>query len=165
MHASKKNIGYVVLILLLSSCSMKKKADTIFYNGKIYTVDSNFSVVESFAVGDGKILSTGKTADILNEYEAKEKVDLHGKPVYPGFIDAHCHFLGYASDLAKADLYGTKSFDEVLEKVFTFSKQNKFSWLLGRGWDQNDWAAKEFPTKEKLDSLFPDTPVFLMRVD
>jgi len=144
---------------------MKKKADSLFYNGKVYTVDSTFSVAEAFAINEGKIVAVGNTADLLNQYEAKEKHDLGGKPVYPGFIDAHCHFFGYASDLMKADLYGTQSFDDVIQRLVDFSKTNSFSWLLGRGWDQNDWAVKEFPTKEKLDSLFPHIPVYLMRVD
>ncbi len=155
----------IIILFACSSCSSKKRADAIFYNGKIYTVDSAFSVAEAFVVDSGKIISIGKSEDILNEFEAKEKHDLNGKAVYPGFIDAHCHFFGYASDLQKADLYGTKSFDEVIQKITNYSKTNKFSWILGRGWDQNDWDVKVFPSKEKLDSLFPDTPVYLVRVD
>ena len=161
-----KSIVFLPLTLLLCfSCVRKKKADILFYNAKVYVVDSSFTIAEAFAVGDGKILAVGSTQQLQNEFETKEKYDLGGKPVYPGFIDAHCHFYGYATDLIKADLYGTKSFDEVLQKMVDFSKTNKFSWLLGRGWDQNDWAVREFPSKEQLDILFPYTPVYLMRVD
>ncbi len=155
----------IIVLFVCASCSSKRKMDAIFYNGKIYTVDSSFSVAEAFVVDSGKIISIGKSEDLLNEFEAKEKHDLNGKAVYPSFIDAHCHFFGYASDLQKADLYGTKSFDEVIRKIIDYSKTNKFSWVLGRGWDQNDWNVKVFPSKEKLDSLFPDTPVYLVRVD
>jgi predicted amidohydrolase YtcJ len=139
-------------------------ADAVYFNGIIYTVDSSFTIAEAFAVKNGKIIDAG-TDDRMNEYDAKEKIDLNGKPVYPGFIDPHCHFYGYSTDLVKCDLYGTTSFAEVLDKVKSYSKTNKFSWILGRGWDQNDWQVQEFPDKTILDSLFPDTPVFLMRVD
>jgi len=153
------------MTVLLMACQVKRKADLLFFNGNVYTVDSSFSITEAFAVKEGKIIGTGSSRELLDAFDAKEKIDLHGKSVYPGFIDAHCHFFGYASDLVKADLYGTHSYEEVLERITTFSAQNKFSWLLGRGWDQNDWSVKEFPTKEKLDSIFPNTPVYLMRVD
>ncbi len=160
----KNSWYFIVFAIFISSCMQKKKADAIYYNGVVYTVDSAFSIASAFAVKDGKFLEAGSD-DILNNYYAKEKIDLKGKPVYPGFIDAHSHFYGYSTDLVKCNLYGTKSFDEVIEKVKEFSKTNKFSWLLGRGWDQNDWDVKEFPSNEILDSLFPDIPVYLMRVD
>ena len=161
----KKLLNCFILLFLFSSCHKKENADMIFYNGKIYTVDEDFTISEAFAISDGKIIGVGKSKDVLNDYDAKEKFDLEGKPVYPGFIDAHCHFYQYATDLQKVNLIGTKSFDEVIQKVVEFSKSTNFSWILGRGWDQNDWDVKEFPNKEKLDSLFPHTPVFLMRVD
>jgi predicted amidohydrolase YtcJ len=155
----------IVLILTSSSCSIKQRADAIFYNGIVYTVNNNFDIAAAFAVRKGEIIGVGSTQSILKEFEAKEMVDLMGKPVYPGFIDAHCHFFGYGSDLVKCDLYGTTSFDEVILRVNDYAKTNKFEWILGRGWDQNDWEVKEFPSKEKLDSLFPAIPVYLMRVD
>lgn len=151
-------------LLLIVSCNSKKMADTVYYNGTVYTVDSNFVIAQAFAVKDGKILDVG-TNEQMQSYDAKEKIDLNGKPVYPGFIDAHSHFYGYSTGLVKCNLYGTKSFAEVIEKVKIFSKKNKFSWILGRGWDQNDWEIKKFPDKRELDSLFPDIPVFLIRVD
>jgi predicted amidohydrolase YtcJ len=123
---------------------MKQRADAIFYNGKIYTVDSAFSMAESFAVKDGKIAGVGTNEEIVYRFSAENKIDLNGKTVYPGFYDAHCHFFGYGSDLVKCNLVGTKSFDEVIEKAVAYSKTNEFDWLLGRGWDQNDWEKKEF---------------------
>lgn len=168
-HAELRCISLHVIILslfLIYSCNTlnKKQADTVYYNGTVYTVDSSFSIVQAFAVKDGKIIATG-TNEELQQFESKDKVDLKGKYVYPGFIDAHSHFYGYSTDLLKCNLYGTKSFEEIIEVVNTFSKTNKFSWILGRGWDQNDWNEKHFPNKTILDSLFPETPVYLMRVD
>lgn len=149
---------------LLQSCTHRPIADCIYYNAKIYSVDSTFAIVEAMVIKDGKIVETG--SNVLKEkYDAPHKVDVRGKFIYPGFIDAHCHFYGYSTDLTKCDLFGTQSFEDVLERLITYSRQNKFSWLLGRGWDQNDWATKEFPDKTVLDSLFPDIPVYLMRID
>ncbi len=165
MYRYSRKTLCILLTVSISSCSMKKKADLLLYNGKVYTVDSSFTVTEAIAVKDGKIIGVGSTKDLQDKFDAVEKKDLAGKTVLPGLIDAHCHFFGYASDLMKADLYGTKSFDEIIDRLKEFSKTNTFSWLLGRGWDQNDWETKEFPSKEKLDALFPDIPVFLMRVD
>ncbi|MEO8150308.1 MAG: amidohydrolase family protein [Bacteroidia bacterium] len=152
-----------ILFLLLSSCN-NKKADAVYYNGLVYTVDSTFKTVEAFAVKDGKIIATGSKEEIL-KYDAKEQIDLKGKFVYPGFIDAHCHFYGYGVDLKKINLTGTKSFADVIDTVIKY-KDKKFSgWIFGRGWDQNDWEVKQYPDKTQLDSLFPDVPVFLMRID
>lgn len=157
---------WVISVFSLSfGCSSpKEKADIIVHNAVVYTVDSTFSTAESFAVKDGKIIAVGKGEEILSKYEG-EKLDADGKAVFPGFIDAHCHFYGYGMGFKKVDLTGTKSFDEVIQRVWEFSKTNQTEWIQGRGWDQNDWDIKEFPDRTKLDSLFPDKPVFLKRID
>ncbi|MBA3647159.1 MAG: amidohydrolase [Chitinophagales bacterium] len=151
--------------LLASSCNNKPAADIFFYHAKIYTLNPKDSIADAMVVRDGKILSVGSEADLSNKYTATNRVDLKGQFVYPGFIDAHCHFFEYAMNLAQADLTGTTSWDDVLQKVLQQAASNSSGWLLGKGWDQNDWKEKDFPTKEKLDSLFPDRPVFLERID
>jgi predicted amidohydrolase YtcJ len=155
----------LISVVLLASCTGKEKADLIIYNGTVYTVDSAFKVIEAVAVKDGKILETGLSKELLDKYEATEKVDASGKFIYPGLIDAHAHFLSYGLGLQKAELVGTKSWDEVIEKLKSFAANHPEGWLRGRGWDQNDWELKLFPSKEKLDSLFPDRPVLISRVD
>jgi predicted amidohydrolase YtcJ len=115
----------------------------IVHHGVIYTVDS--AVAEAMAVEDGKILATGTNAQILEQYDAATSIDLEGKTVFPGFIDAHCHFTGYATDSWKADLTGTHSFEEIIEKIKVYSQSAPMEWIYGRGWDQNDWAIKEYP--------------------
>jgi hypothetical protein len=157
-------LSIFLLISLFYGCS-GPKVDLILHHGKIYSVDNQFTIAEAIAIHGGKIIATGTSEEILSHYSATSIIDLEGKFVYPGFIDAHSHFFGYASDLLKCDVTGTKSFAEVLEKLQLFSKENKFEWLLGRGWDQNDWVNTEYPDKEVLDSLFPHQPVFLMRID
>ncbi|MEO7984072.1 MAG: amidohydrolase [Bacteroidota bacterium] len=153
------------LLILLVSCTMKGKADLLVYNAMIYTIDSSFSTTEAMAVKDGKILALGKRADLEKEYECKEKLDAGGKFIYPGFIDAHAHFVGYGLSLQTVNLVGTNNWDEVIEKVKIFAAANKEGWITGRGWDQNDWPVKEFPDNEKLNELFPDRPVLLRRID
>ncbi|MBL0102892.1 MAG: amidohydrolase [Bacteroidetes bacterium] len=157
--------GFFLLISTLFSCHIQRHVDTIVFNGKIYTVDNGFSVVEAMAIKNGKIVSIGSTEDMLYDYSADEKIDLKGNTAYPGFIDAHCHFYGYATDLTKCNLTGTSSYSELIGQLTEFAKTNKFTWLLGRGWDQNDWEVKEYPNNHELDSLFPTLPVFLMRID
>src|SRR6478736_1479123 len=85
------------------SCSSKTTVDLIVHNGIVYTVDSSFSTAQAFAVKDGKIVEVGNNEAILNNYEAKETVDAGGKAVYPGFIDAHAHFISYGQSLFSVD--------------------------------------------------------------
>ena len=162
-----------ILLFLFAGCSpSKQKVDLIVHNATIYTVDSAFSTAQSFAVKDGKFIAVGTNDAIMNTYEATETVDASGQFVYPGFIDSHCHFYEFGRGTQQADLTGTTSFEDVLERLEYFYDRNPVSvdttgekWLIGRGWDQNDWKIKEFPDREKLDSLFPHTPVFIERID
>ena len=162
-----KNSLILLVAIALFSCTNKenKKADLLIFNATIYTVDSSFSTAEAMVVKDGKIVAVGKTADLEKEYEYQDKLDVAGKFIYPGFIDAHAHFVGYGKSLQTVNLVGTTSWDEVIERTKAFAAANPDGWITGRGWDQNDWDEKEFPTNEKLDQLFPDRPVLLGRVD
>jgi hypothetical protein len=156
---------FFLLLFFIASCSSKQSVDLILHNGMIYTVDSSFSNAECFAVKDGKFVAIGSNEEILSKYKSDKILDAKGKAVYPGFIDSHCHFYGYGEGLQTLNLLGTKSFDEVIEKVIEYAKTNKSEWIIGRGWDQNDWDIKEYPTRYELDKLFPNTPLFLERVD
>lgn len=156
---------FLLLLIFLYSCSGQTKVDLLVYNAKIYTVDSTFSIAEAMVIKDGKIIETGSTKDITEKFTSNNKVDAQGKFIYPGFIDAHAHFYRYGLGLQTADLVGTTSWEDILHRLQTFAKENPDGWLIGRGWDQNDWPVKEFPTNEKLDELFPDRPVYLVRVD
>jgi predicted amidohydrolase YtcJ len=154
------------VILLLNACSlMKKRADLIVTNGTVYTVSGISPVVESFAVAGGKIIATGTSEEILRSFSSDSVTDLGGKPVFPGFIDAHCHFYGLALSLQWIDLTGAASFEEVLKKVTEGAKESPGEWIVGRGWDQNLWKGQKFPEKTELDKLFPSRPVVLVRVD
>lgn len=164
----KYHLAWLAAAILLFSCSQKSTVDLLVYNAKIYTVDSSFSIAEAMAVKEGKILETGTTAALKEKYSSENVIDAEGKAIYPGLIDAHAHFFRYGLGLQTADLVGTESWQEILQKLQAFNTQNAgdtSSWLIGRGWDQNDWEVKEFPTKDSLDVLFPNKPVLLTRVD
>jgi predicted amidohydrolase YtcJ len=153
------------LSLFFFSCS-NKKVDLIIHHAVVYTVDSSFTIAEAVAVDKGKIIAVGKNNEILDKYEATETVDAQGKAVYPGFVDAHSHFLGYGRGLFNVDLFGCKNWEEAVARVQTFAKEHGDEpWIIGRGWNQNDWPGKSFPTNEKLNELFPDKPVILTRID
>ena len=151
--------------LLMSCAPNKKEVDFLVINANVYTVDSVFSTASAFAIEDGRFVAIGNEEEIQNRYTSSRILDAEGKTIVPGFIDAHCHFYGLGMNRQIADLSGTSSFEEVIQRMVAFQKENKSVVLRGRGWDQNDWEVKLFPSKERLDQLFPDTPVVLERID
>ena len=158
----------IALFFILNSISceyFKEEVDLIIINANIYTVDEDFSKAESFAVNDGKFIAVGTAEEIRKVYTSKQIIDADERTITPGLIDAHCHFYGLGLNQQIVDLRGTKSFEEVLDRVRKFQIDNPREFIKGRGWDQNDWEIKEFPTKVALDTLFPDIPVALERVD
>jgi predicted amidohydrolase YtcJ len=154
-----------IYIWSILSCTNTKEADLIVHNAKIYTVNDAFDIAEAMVITDGKIIAIGPEHEIRNKYNAKKIIDAKKRPIYPGFIDAHCHFVGYSEEKDRANLVGANSYDEVLARLLKFSKENDNDWIFGFGWDQNDWEIKEFPSRAKLDSLFPNKPVVLTRID
>ncbi|MET0462026.1 MAG: amidohydrolase [Chitinophagaceae bacterium] len=160
------NLLLIPIALLIFSCNNREHADLLVYNATIYTVDSAFATTEAMVVKDGKILATGTRADLEKKYNAVQQMDALGKFIYPGLIDAHAHFVGYGTGLQTVNLTGTESWADIITRVSGFAKElPKDQWIIGRGWDQNDWPVKEFPTNEELNRLFPDQPVLLTRVD
>ena len=163
----KNTFLLIISTILLFSCASvtKQEADLLVFNAEVYTVDGDFTLAEAFAVKDGKFLETG-TAEALDEkYNFKERLDAGGKTILPGFIDAHAHFYRMGLAQQTVDLTGTKSFEEVISRIVDFQKERNVDFITGRGWDQNDWPVKEFPAKDTLDILFPDTPVAITRID
>lgn len=162
----RKGLLYLLLITIAFSCKSPKQADVIIHNAQIFTVDSLFSTAQAIAIKEGKIIGIGSDENILNEFWAEELINLNQKYLYPGFIDAHSHFMSYGlGKVSRADLVGSKSYNEVLDILKEFEQKFPSEWLVGRGWDQNDWETQEFPTKEKLDELWPNKPVYLTRID
>lgn len=162
-------ISILSIVLIFSffraSGQMKTQADLIVNHSMIYCVDNNFQMVQAFAVKNGKVLAVGTSEEILASYTSIKIIDAKEKFIYPGFIDAHSHFYGYSLSLQSFDLSGIRSFEAILTLLKKGQNQIPGSWLIGRGWDQNIWKDKTFPDRIKLDSLFPDRPVVLERVD
>ena len=162
----RSTVVLLLAIVFFTGCRDRQEVDLIIHHAKVYTCDSAFSTAEAFAVKDGKIVAIGKTFDILYAYKGTEMVDAKGYAVYPGFIDAHAHFVGYGRSLFEINLYDTKSWDEVISRVQAFTKAHpNEKWIRGRGWDQNKFPGKAYPDNSKLNELFPTTPVLLDRVD
>ena len=152
----------LLLLILLSSCS--EKADLIVHNANIYNLNSSLDKTSSFAVKDGKFIYIGND-EILSKYSSTNIINAQGLPIYPGFIDSHAHFFDLGYYLNQVDLKNTNSLKEVIERVISFDSENKSEFLIGRGWDQNDWINKEFPDNLLLNKEFPDKAVVLRRID
>ncbi len=168
----KKNSNLLLLTLLISiiigmqSChDLKKEVDLIIFNAKIYTPDSIAAEINTLAVKDGIIIGIGTDAEIRSRYWASENINAKGAYVYPGFTDAHSHFTGLAMGLRYADLTVADSFPQLLEILKEYHKQHPEGWIVGRGWDQNNWPEKVFPDNKDLNELFPGIPVVLTRID
>jgi predicted amidohydrolase YtcJ len=157
---------FAITIVFLCSACINQKVDLIVHHAQIYTVNNEFATAEAMAVQDGKIVAVGTNDEILKEYKSDSLVDAKGAAVYPGFIDAHAHFLGYGQSLYAVDLMFVPSWEEAIARVKDFAaKHPGKGWIRGRGWDQNRFPGKQFPTNAELNTLFPDRPVLLERVD
>lgn len=168
MYLKKNHSNRLILIFLIlgfNSCNNKIEVDLISHNGIIYSLDDNNNVFEATAFKNGKIVDIGKTHQILNKYQSKNKLDLQGKIAYPGFIDAHCHFLYYGLQFAMVDLSSAISFEEIIEILKKNNDKNDGDWLIGYGWDQNQWKDKNWPNNELLNKNFNNINVVLNRID
>ena len=151
--------------MAIFSCNSKDQVDLIVYNARIYTANNDFSKEEAFAVKEGRFVAVGSTAQIRSSYVSNTELDMQGAPLYPGFHDAHCHFVSLGNSLRFAELRGATSFQEVLDRVAAHYASHPSEWIVGAGWDQNLWEEKSFPTNKELSRLYPNTPVVLKRVD
>ena len=172
MRASVNSVAVVAAVAALAAFFLACQpageiADKVLFNGMIYTVDPDWKIASAVAIKGNEILATGNDAEMEAFVGPEtEKIDLEGKTVLPGLIDAHVHLIGYASSLNSLDLVGTTSAEEIAEMVRAKAAEvGRHVWIVGRGWDQNDWPEKQFPTHEILDEAAPDNPVLLTRID
>ena len=160
----KSGLTYAVfglMSLMLLSCNKIQDYDVVLLNGEIYNVEKARFEKLNIGIKNGLIdtLTNAQLSGITT-------LDCEGKYVYPGFIDAHCHFKGYATGLSNVNLVGTTSYLEVIDRIKTFLNNNEnVNFVVGRGWDQNDWQQKSLPSNELLNQYFPDIPVYLTRID
>ena len=126
----KKLFLLFVISIAVVSCEKQEKVDTIVMNSNTYTVNSNFDKAESFAIKDGKFIAVGTNKEIQDKYMSSKIIDAKYKAVYPGFIDGHCHFYGLGLQQQKVNLVGTKSYNEVLQKLVIFQKEKIRPWFI-----------------------------------
>ncbi len=161
-----KNLLLAALALTASqTCA---EPDFVFVNARVYTVSDRFTVAQAFAVEDGMFSAVGSNEDVRATIGISTKViDLGGRTVLPGLIDAHGHMAGLGQlQLGVLDLAGTTSYDEVIKLVVKKAQEAEpGEWIIGRGWDHESWPDKELPTQERLSAAVPDHPVWLSRVD
>ena len=147
--------------------AQQQPADLVVTNGRIYTADGARPVVDAMAIRGGRVVFVGDRAGALALTGTNTRtLDVEGRTVIPGMTDAHAHVTGLGQSLLNVDLVGTTSYEQVIAKVVARARNApKGEWIVGRGWDQNDWGDTRWPTHEALSRAVPDHPVYLERVD
>jgi predicted amidohydrolase YtcJ len=150
-----------------SLAAQQQPADLIVTNAYIYTVDENRPLAEAMAIREGRIVFVGSNRGAeVHAGPNAERMDLRGRTVIPGMVDAHAHLTSLGQSLRRVDLVGTRSYQEVIDRVVERARTTpNGEWIQGRGWDQNDWGVTDFPTHEALSRAVPNHPVYLTRVD
>ena len=160
-------LAIALAVLLSLSCGKQsgEQATLLLINGKIFTAGTTGTIVEAMAIRDDKIIALGTTADIKAKYSAPQTIDLKGRLATPGFNDAHSHFANGGVGKLNVDLVGSKSLDEIRSRLAARIKDEKpGAWIVGRGWDHTLWG-NTWPSRHDLDSVSPDNPVYITRVD
>src|SRR6266568_4812600 len=157
----------LLLLFFLRNVNAAEAVDLIVVNGNIYTANEKQPRAEAFAVKDQRIAFVGSTADVQKLGSAKTRViDLGGKTVVPGLTDSHCHIFGIGEREMRLNLEGTDSLEAFLAKVQArVAQTERGKWITGRGWIETFWKPPQFPTREDLDKIASENPVFLTRAD
>ena len=155
------------LVVAAPLAAQTAPADLIVLNGRIYTADGARPVVNALAIRGGRVVFVGDASGAQAlKGPRTETLDLGGRTVIPGMTDAHAHVAGLGQSLRTVILDGTASYDEVIARVVERAQTTpKGEWIIGRGWDQNDWESTAFPAHEALTRAVPDHPVYVTRVD
>ncbi|KFL36610.1 amidohydrolase [Arenimonas donghaensis] len=159
---------FSLLIPLAAACGLAHAQDaTLLVASRIHTGDPDQPVVEAIAWdASGRVLAAGTAKELALRFPDAGRHDAGDATVVPGLVDAHAHLMNLGYALLSADLVDAASKEEVIARLQAFEATlPEGAWLLGRGWDQNDWPGKAFPTAADLDAAFPDRPVWLERID
>lgn len=167
-----RKVSVLLVITVLALLSLKKDqpvieiADQLYINGHIWTADPSNPFVEALAVKGDKILELGTTNAISTlRGEQTKVIDLKGKLLMPGFNDGHVHFLSGSLGLTVVDLVEAKTMKEALQMIADYAKKHpELPWITGGGW-QYSLFPDGLPTKEMLDAIVPDRPVYLKAYD
>lgn len=158
-------VALITAVSLLLLPIRRQHVDSLYLNGAVYTLNDRQPRAEAVAVSGDRITAVGSTADLERRFKADTVIDLHHKPLYPGFIDAHLHLEGIGIALSNLNVSG-KSLDQIRDLIREqLPRKPAGQWIRGRGWDQNLWTGKSFPNHYDLDIIAPNCPVYLVRVD
>jgi len=139
--------------------------DLLLFNGNVYTVNEKQPHAEAIAVKQGRIVFVGSD-EAAKKFHAKRTIDLHEHTVVPGLTDSHCHIFGIGERELSLNLEGTNTLENFLAKVKDrVAKTEKGKWITGRGWIETFWRPPRFPTRQELESVAADHPLFLTRAD
>jgi predicted amidohydrolase YtcJ len=163
--ARKRRLVLFVAGFFIGAIACGEEVDVLFTNGNIYTVNDRQLRAEAVAVKGARIIFVGSDQD-AKEFHAGKIVDLHGRTVVPGFTDSHCHIFGIGEREMRLNLEGTNSLEDFLARVKErVDKTGLGKWVSGRGWIETFWKPPQFPTRQDLDRIAPNNPVFLTRAD
>jgi len=159
--------GLALLVGTIPSAQTSATADLVIHNARIYTVDARNPTAEAIAIRGDRIARVGSNAEVLLfKGPATRVIDAAQATIVPGLHDSHGHFTGLGASLQNLDLRGTTSYQRIVDIVRQqAAKVRPGEWILGRGWDQNDWPDKQWPTHDRLSAASPDNPVYLTRID
>jgi predicted amidohydrolase YtcJ len=159
--------SFIIHLLIASTClAQSNVADVILINGKVWTSESASSFAEAVAIKNNQITQVGKSVDVRKLADQNTQIiDLKGRLVIPGFNDAHIHFLNGSLGLSEVELTGADTIEEVLKRIAEFARANPDrKWITGRGWQYTMFTGG-FPTKEVLDKIISDRPVWIRAYD
>ena len=157
----------IAAALALGPAQAQEPPATLLTAARIHTMDAAHPLARAMAYdADGRILAVGDPATLAAQFPRARRIDVGDATVVPGLIDAHAHVSGLGMAMMEADLTGATDKQEVLRRLQAHARTlAPGAWLVGRGWDQNDWPERAFPTAAELDAVFPDRPVWLSRID
>ncbi len=159
-------LSVLTFVLIASGCGFKsEQADLIVHNATVITMDTQNTMASAMAIKDGRVIAIGAEREVLNKYSALQTTDARGGVIVPGLMDGHAHLVGFADGLLEANLFAAESWEETVQRVVEHDAARPNEWVVGRGWDQNDWELPRFPNSALLDLYFPEKPVVLERID
>ncbi|HEX3628795.1 MAG TPA: amidohydrolase family protein, partial [Verrucomicrobiae bacterium] len=163
--AQKRRLVFLLLGFFIGTMARAEEADLLLTNGNVYTLNDRQPRAEAIAAKNGRVMFVG-SSEQAKKFHAANVVDLHGRTLVPGFTDSHCHILGIGEREMRLNLEGTNSFEDFLARVKEHvDKTPPGKWITGRGWIETFWKPSRFPTREDLDKIAPENPVFLTRAD
>jgi hypothetical protein len=176
LNPSNKNMRFRLALALLLISSLvsaavaqtvqkRRRVSLVLTNGRIFTADAEGTIVQAVAIDNERIVAVGTNLEIAARYQGQRIINLAGKLATPGFNDAHLHFLGGGLSLLRVDLNGSRSLEEAKQRIAAKVRELPAgSWIVGRGWDHTLWGGR-WPTRQDLDAVAPNNPVFVQRID